>query len=103
MVKRRGFRVELGEIEAGLYRHPQVVEAAAVAVPDPESGVSIYAFLCCEGGDKAPKTVQMKIFSAKNLLSYMVPDRFVFLEEMPKTSTAKIDYQKLSSLATASQ
>ena len=101
MVKRRGFRVELGEIEAGLYKHPQVVEAAAVAVPDPESGVAIFAFLCCDGGDQAPKTVQMKIFSAKNLLSYMVPDRFVFLESMPKTSTDKIDYQKLSSLATA--
>ena len=103
MVKRRGFRVELGEIESGLYKHPQVVEAAAVAVPDPESGVLIYAFLCCEGGDKAPKTVQMKIFSAKNLLSYMVPDRFVFLETMPKTSTDKIDFQNLSSLATATK
>ena len=99
MVKRRGFRVELGEIEAALYKHPQVVEAAVVALPDPESGVAIFAFLDCEGGDKAPKTVQMKIFSSKNLLSYMIPDRFVFIEEMPKTSTGKIDYQNLKQLA----
>ncbi len=99
MVKRRGFRVELGEIEAGLYKHPQVVEAAVIAVPDAESGVSVIAFLHCEGGDQAPKTVQMKIFSAKTLLAYMVPDRFVFLETMPKTSTDKIDYQRLIGLA----
>jgi len=99
MVKRRGYRVELGEIEVGLYKHPQVVEAAVIAVPDAEAGMTVYAFLCCEGGDKAPKTVQMKIFSSKNLLAYMVPDRFVFLETMPKTSTDKIDYQKLLTLA----
>ena len=34
MVKRRGYRVELGEIEAGLYRHPAVKEAAVIALPD---------------------------------------------------------------------
>src|SRR5262249_41662581 len=39
MVKRRGYRVELGEIEAALYRHPAVREAAAIALPDGEGGV----------------------------------------------------------------
>ena len=34
MVKTRGYRVELGEIESALYAHPAVREAAAVAVPD---------------------------------------------------------------------
>jgi amino acid adenylation domain-containing protein len=100
MVKRRGFRVELGEIEAGLYKHPQVVEAAVIAVSDAESGVNVIAFLSCDGGEQSPKTVQMKMFSAKNLLAYMVPDRFIFLETMPKTSTDKVDYQRLIALAT---
>ena len=45
MVKRRGYRVELGEIEAALYRHPQIVEAAVVALADGEDGVSINAFV----------------------------------------------------------
>jgi amino acid adenylation domain-containing protein len=45
MVKRRGYRVELGEIEAGLYQHPSVKEAAGVALPDEEAGVRITAFL----------------------------------------------------------
>ena len=39
MVKRRGYRVELGEIEAGLYRHPTIKEAAVVALADEEAGV----------------------------------------------------------------
>ena len=38
MIKKRGYRVELGEIEACLYRHPEIVEAAVVALPDDVSG-----------------------------------------------------------------
>ena len=43
MVKRRGYRVELGEIEACLYRHPDVVEAAVIAKPDETAGVRVEA------------------------------------------------------------
>ena len=45
MVKRRGYRVELGEIESALYRHPTIKEAAVVAMPDEELGVKLTAFL----------------------------------------------------------
>jgi acyl-coenzyme A synthetase/AMP-(fatty) acid ligase len=37
----------------------------------------------------------MKRFCAENLPLYMVPDRFKFLDELPKTSTDKIDYVQL--------
>jgi acyl-CoA synthetase (AMP-forming)/AMP-acid ligase II len=94
MVKRRGYRVELGEIEAALHRHPSVSEAAVVAVPDEESGVLIKAFLNWVG-DSSPSTIQLKSFAARNLPGYMVPDRFVVLAALPKTSTDKIDYQRL--------
>jgi acyl-coenzyme A synthetase/AMP-(fatty) acid ligase len=44
MVKKRGYRVELGEIEAGLYNHPDVKEAAVIAMSNDENGVQIKAF-----------------------------------------------------------
>jgi L-proline---[L-prolyl-carrier protein] ligase len=97
MVKRRGYRVELGEIESALYRHPLVTEAAMVATPDSESGVLLKAFLSWSG-DKPPSLVDLKRFCASNLPLYMVPDRFKVLPELPKTSTDKIDYQKLAGL-----
>jgi amino acid adenylation domain-containing protein len=97
MVKRRGFRVELGEIESALYRHPNVTEAATVASPDPESGVLIKAFLSWSG-ETAPSLVELKQFCASNLPLYMVPDRFKVLAELPKTSTDKIDYRSLAEL-----
>ena len=98
MVKRRGYRVELGEIEGGLYQHPRVKEAAVVATPDEEAGVRVTAFLSVREGS-SPSLVEMKRFAAERLPLYMVPDRFVWLEALPKTSTDKVDYQQLKATA----
>ncbi|CAN5908375.1 N/A [soil metagenome] len=95
MVKRRGYRVELGEIEAALYRHPAVREAAVVALPDEENGVLIRAYLSTTAEGEPPSLIELKRFCAQNLPLYMVPDRFSFQASLPKTSTDKIDYQTL--------
>jgi non-ribosomal peptide synthetase component E (peptide arylation enzyme) len=42
-----------------------------------------------------PSIVEMKTFCGQALLAYMNPDRFVFLEALPRTSTNKVDYQAL--------
>jgi amino acid adenylation domain-containing protein len=98
MVKRRGYRVELGEIEVALYRHPRIGEAAVVAIPDEEAGVRIVAFVTCKEGGP-PSLVEMKGFCAQCLPLYMVPDRFSWQQELPKTSTDKVDYQRLKAMA----
>ena len=82
MVKKRGFRVELGEIEAALYRHPEVKEAAVVALPDEESGVRIRAFLAFRG--PRPSIIKLKQFCADQLVGYMIPDQFVLLDSLPE-------------------
>ena len=97
MVKRRGYRVELGEIEAALYRHPDVKEAAVIAIPHDEKGLLIKAFLSiAEGGSKS--LIAMKKFCSENLPLYMVPDNFSFQPALPKTSTDKINYQALKTI-----
>jgi amino acid adenylation domain-containing protein len=94
MVKRRGYRVELGEIESGLYRHPRIKEAAVIAYPDDEAGVSIAAYLSCHDAGH-PSLIEIKRFCAENLPLYMIPDKFVWHDSLPKTSTDKVDYQRL--------
>jgi amino acid adenylation domain-containing protein len=99
MIKRRGYRVELGEIEAAYHRYPAMREAAASAVPDEQEGMLVRVFLVWDSNDgKAPSTIKLKAYAAKNLPPYMIPDRFVYLDELPKTSTDKTDYQKLATL-----
>jgi amino acid adenylation domain-containing protein len=97
MVKRRGYRIELGEIEAALYLNPAVQEAAAVALPDEDQGVRIKAFLTCREG-KRPSLIELKRFCVEHLPSYMAPDLFSFQDVFPRTSTNKIDYQRLKDL-----
>ena len=97
MVKRRGYRVELGEIEAGLYGHPKVKEAAVVAFAHEQAGVSITAFLSSHEA-KRPSLIEIKRFCAENLPLYMVPDQFTWFDSLPKTSTDKIDYQRLKEM-----
>jgi len=93
MVKRRGFRVELGEVEAGLHRHPMVREAAVIALADEAEGIRLKAFLTFSAA--RPSLIALKRFCGEVLPSYMVPDIFEFPPALPRTSTGKIDYQRL--------
>jgi amino acid adenylation domain-containing protein len=96
MIKKRGYRIELGEIEMALYRHPAIKEAAVLAFPDSD-GVPIKAFMSTRDGSKL-SMIELKKFCSENLPLYMVPDLFCYLDSLPKTSTDKIDYQKLKGL-----
>lgn len=98
MVKRRGFRIELGEIEAGLAAHEAVAEVAIVALPDEASGVRITAFLATKD-DHHPSIIELKRYCVERLPRYMAPDAFRFVDALPRTSTDKIDYQRLKAVA----
>lgn len=90
MIKSRGYRIELGEIESALYRHEQVKEAVAIAVPDDLLGNRIRAFVVLtEGAALTPK--ELEAFCARHVPKYMVPENIEVLPELPKTSTGKLD------------
>jgi acyl-coenzyme A synthetase/AMP-(fatty) acid ligase len=94
MVKRRGYRIELDDIECALYRHDSIREAGVVAVEIEPGTVQIVAYIVA-GKEPKPDVLQMKMFVAKELPAYMSPDVFVFLDSLPRTSTEKTDYQTL--------
>lgn len=100
MVKRRGYRVELGEIEVGLLKHPNIREGAVVAVPDAQAGVRIAAFVSCSE-ERRLSIIELKSYCAQQLPPYMVPDTFTVLDALPRTSTDKTDYQALKGRAGA--
>lgn len=92
MVKVRGYRIEPGEIETRLHAHPDVREAAVVPEEGP-NGVHLVAHL---GGPRLP-VVELKVFCSGTLPAYMVPERFVFHERLPRNLRGKIDYAALLS------
>jgi amino acid adenylation domain-containing protein len=95
-IKRQGYRIELGDIEATILQHPDVVECAVSAVPDDEAGARLVAHLAAKN-DLDGKAVRR--FCADRIPRYMVPDSFELLDALPKTATAKIDRARLAKQA----
>jgi L-proline---[L-prolyl-carrier protein] ligase len=60
--------------------------------------VRIIVYLSVKGTVR-PTIIDMKTFCAANLPAYMVPDAFRFTEAIPRTSTDKVDYQRLATAA----
>jgi amino acid adenylation domain-containing protein len=94
MVKRRGYRVELGEIEVALHRHPAVREAAVIAIADEVDGLRLKAFIGLSR-ESRPSLIELRRFCAGLLPAYMIPDLFAFADALPRTSTGKVDYRRL--------
>ena len=90
MVKTRGYRVELGEVEAALYRHPAIHEAVVLPVPDELLGNRLRAVISADthGGLTRQDVLD---HCRRRLPGYMVPDVVEFLEALPRTSTGKVD------------
>jgi amino acid adenylation domain-containing protein len=93
MVKKRGYRIELGEIESALHRHEGVDRAAVVAQAG-DNGVAITAFVALKPAHKG-SIIALKRHCTTFLPHYMVPDTITFVADMPRTSTDKVDYQRL--------
>ncbi len=96
MVKKNGFRVELGEIENCLQLHNSVVDAASLAIYDKEYACQIIAVV--HTLDHKEDTSDLRLWCQQRLPYYMIPDQFSFVEKVPKTSTDKTDYQTLKKL-----
>ncbi len=94
-IKSRGYRIELGEIESALLSHPGVREAAVLAVPDEIIGNRIRAVVAMHVAGSL-NVLELQQYCASKVPKYMIPEVVDLCEELPKTSTGKIDRVKLA-------
>jgi myxalamid-type nonribosomal peptide synthetase MxaA len=87
--KIRGVRVEPGDVEAALVRHPEVREAVVVARPDHRGETMLVAYIVAR--DRAPTAGTLRTFLRGVLLDAMIPARFVALAALPLTNNKKLD------------
>jgi acyl-coenzyme A synthetase/AMP-(fatty) acid ligase len=97
MIKTRGYRVEIDEVENALSEITGISQSAVVALPHAKYTNTLHAFI--QTSDKALSMSDIREALLKKLPEYMVPFSFDGIEEFPKTSTAKIDRVGLRSLA----
>jgi amino acid adenylation domain-containing protein len=95
MVKTRGYRVELGEVETALYQHPGVREAVVLPVPDELLGNRLRAVVCADGPDGLTRK-EVLDHCRRRLPGYMVPDVVEFCEALPRNSNGKVDRARLA-------
>ena len=89
-VKLRGFRVELGEIEAALVQHPAVQDSVVVVREDEPDDKRLVAYIV-SNQQPAPSTNDLRSFLKQKLPDYMMPSVFMFLESLPLTPNGKLD------------
>jgi amino acid adenylation domain-containing protein len=94
MIKTRGYRVELGEIEAVIVAHAAVDEAVAVPVPDEAIGNTIHAVITLADSNSIDVATLIQ-HCAEKLPAYMVPEKIHFRESLPRTDNGKIDRRRL--------
>jgi amino acid adenylation domain-containing protein len=97
-IKSRGYRIELGEIEAALYANPSVVECAVLAIPDELVTNRLAAVVVTQNGIAADELTRD---CSQRIPSYMIPETFEFRDALPKTSTGKVDRNRLAKEMTA--
>ncbi|WGO96540.1 amino acid adenylation domain-containing protein [Saccharophagus degradans] len=94
--KIRGYRVELGEIEAAINSLPEVCDCV-VQVKEGAAGKQIHAWYVIESG--VQKEVNIKAALLQSLPRYMMPDHFMLLEKLPLTANGKVDRNALPDIA----
>jgi long-chain acyl-CoA synthetase len=92
-----GDKVYSIEVESVLMRHPDVIEAAVVAVPSSRFGESVFAVVVCRPGS-APTKKQLRDFCRTRLGGFKIPTGMAFVDALPKSALGKVLKSELKRL-----
>ncbi|MCK5916272.1 MAG: AMP-binding protein, partial [Deltaproteobacteria bacterium] len=94
MIITGGENVYPAEVENVLYRHSQVSQAAVIALPDEKWGEAVTAVVQLKP-EAQVNEAELRAFCKKEIASYKVPRRVIFIPEMPRSASGKILKYKL--------
>lgn len=99
IIVRGGYNVYAVEVEQALERHPDVIEAAVVGLPDERLGeVPVAAVVAADGARVTADDV--RAWAKDQLSSYKVPVRVLVVDELPHSGTRKVQRAEVKALFT---
>lgn len=103
MIKVSGQAVWPADVEATLLKHPAVLESGVIGVADKDGLIKPCAYVVLKEGFKPSLELETAIqaFVKKTTAPHKYPRAVVFVEELPKTATGKIQRYKLREIAAA--
>lgn len=94
LIKSGGEWISSLDLENAIMAHPLVKEAAVIAIPDKKWTERPLATVVTRG-DERPDIEELKEAMLHVFAKYQIPDKFVFIDEVPKTSVGKFDKKRL--------
>jgi fatty-acyl-CoA synthase len=94
LIKSGGEWISSLELENAIMAHPLVKEAAVIAIPDKKWTERPLAAIVTRG-EKKPNIEKLKEAMGHVFANYQIPDQFIFVDEVPKTSVGKFDKKRL--------
>jgi non-ribosomal peptide synthetase component E (peptide arylation enzyme) len=95
-INRGGEKINAEEVELLLLRHPRIIDAAAVAMPDPRLGERTCAYIVVRGEPLTMAEIQ-EHFRQLQVAKFKWPERIEHLAEIPRTLVGKADKKRLKS------
>jgi long-chain acyl-CoA synthetase len=100
IIIRGGSNISPQEVEAAICEHPAVSEVGVVGRPDPVWGETVSAWVALRPG-KAVAEADLIAFARERLADYKTPERIIFLSELPKGPSGKIQRRALREMEMA--
>ena len=95
MILVSGFNVYPNEVEDTICNHADVLEAAAIAEKDEQSGEVVHVYAVLENRENHASELDLKEFCRQTLTGYKIPKRIFFVDELPKTNVGKVLRRKV--------
>lgn len=99
LIIRGGSNIMPGEVENVLDDHPKVESCGVIGFPDKHYGNIVGAFIVLKQGIDIPTVEELTDFASQRLAHYEVPQKWIFVDTLPKNPVGKIDRKKLHSMS----
>ena len=100
IIIRAGSNISPQEVEEALYKHPAVLEAGVIGVPDPVTIERVVAFVVLKEGHAA-SAGELCTFARQHIADYKAPEEIHFRTELPKNPVGKVQRRALKDMLSA--